>query len=312
MPAVTATAPGKIILFGEHAVVYARPAIAVPIRKVRARVVISPDPKAASGNIHIEAPDVGIEGLLSELQEGFSYKRAIDLVVSKMGIQHVPACSIRITSTIPISSGLGSGTAVSVALIKAFSNFLGLSLTNEIISSLAFEVDKLYHGTPSGIDNTVITYSKPVYYIMNKTKETLILPHSFVLIIADTGVASHTADSVGDVRTAWEKDPKTYEVLFDAIGDLVDDARGSLETGDIETLGNLMNKNQELLRAIKVSSQELENLIQGALSAGAFGAKLSGGGRGGYMIALTHHDVVEKVNNALFLAGAKNSIITVI
>jgi mevalonate kinase len=310
MPAITATAPGKIILLGEHAVVYWRPAIAIPVTQVRARAILTPNPRGKPGTLHIQAPNIGLEADLDELDPNQPLAAAVRLVLQELEIKRSPACTLRITSTIPVASGLGSGASVSVALMRALSAFLGKPLEDERVSSLTFEIEKLHHGTPSGIDNTVITYAKPVFFIKGEPIETLEVAHPFTLLIGDTGIASPTAAAVGDVRRAWQADPMAYERIFDAIGQIARSGRAAIERGQIDSLGLLMDENQELLKRLEVSSPELERLIEAARGAGAAGAKLSGGGRGGNMIALAAAKEAVKVAQALEEAGAKRVIQT--
>ncbi len=312
MPAFTATAPGKIILFGEHAVVYGRPAVAVPVNNVRARAVVMADPRGQVGEIRINAPDVGLETSLEELPEDHPIRAAVEGVLSELGIARAPACTLRITSTIPISAGMGSGAAVSVALVRALSSFLGHPLSNERVSELAFEVEKIHHGTPSGIDNTVITYGMPVYYVRGQALETLRLPEPFVIVIGDTGLPSPTALAVGELRHAWQMDQDKYEAIFNSVAVIVKEARSAIENGNTGGLGPLMYKNHEYLRQMGVSSPELDRLVEAARSAGAAGAKLSGGGKGGNMIALANGGSAIEIESALRDAGAVRTIVTTI
>jgi mevalonate kinase len=315
MPAIRATAPGKIILFGEHAVVYGQPAIAVPVSQVQARAMIMPEPRMPAGRLRIQAPDIGLETWLTDLPPQAPLRMAIDLLLTRVGIDHPPALTVRVTSSIPVASGLGSGAAVSVAVIRALAEFLGYRLRDEEVSLLAFEVEKVYHGTPSGIDNTVITYGKPVYFERRPTDnlvEMFKVGRSFMIAIGDTGVRSPTVHTVGDVRTAWEANPQRFEGLFDQIGAIARSARRAIEAGETESLGTLMDQNHALLVELGVSSLELEGLVNTARQAGALGAKLSGGGRGGNMIALVSDEMAEPVCQALRSAGARNTILTTI
>jgi mevalonate kinase len=227
-----------------------------------------------------------------------------------MKLSHIPACTIQVTSNIPMAGGMGSGAAVSVAILRAFSASLGHSLNNEQISKLTYEVEVIHHGTPSGIDNTVITYAKPVYYVKGKIIETLQVKRSFNLVIGVTGVQSPTANVVSDVHQAWEKAGKQFEELFDTIGAISASARDAIEAGSIDSLGSLMDKNHALLQKMSVSSKELDELVETALSAGALGAKLSGAGRGGNMIAIVTPESSDKVARALVNAGAIRTILT--
>jgi len=310
MPAFSASAPGKIILFGEHAVVYGRPAIAVPVLQVRAKAIVTFDPRSTPGLVKLLAPDIGLETTLSELPENHPLAAVLWKAASTMNLSHIPACTIQVSSNIPIAGGMGSGAAVSVAILRAFSASLGHLLTDEQVSQLAYEVEVIHHGIPSGIDNSVITYARPVYFVKGKPIETLQVKRPFSLVIGDTGIQSSTSSVVGDVRQAWEKASDHFEGLFDKVGEIAASGRKSIESGSIETLGPMMDENHDLLRKMGVSSSELDMLVDVARSAGALGAKLSGAGRGGNMIALVSPENSGAVSKALEQAGATHTITT--
>lgn len=310
MPAVSASAPGKIILCGEHAVVYGRPAIAVPVTQVTAKAIASPNPRLETGSVHITAPQIDLNSPLASLPLDDAIAKAVTDTLAALGVEHAPAFDLRLTSTIPLAAGLGSGAAVSVAVIRAVAAFVGAKLPDERVSALAYEVEKIHHGTPSGIDNTVVTYSRPVYFRRGQPIETLRVGGVFEFLIADTGIPSPTGVTVAGVRQGWQADPDRYETLFDRVGALVDGARAAVENGDAPALGALMDQNQGLLEQMGVSSPELENLIESARAAGALGAKLSGGGGGGNMIALVDNTSSEAVEKALRTAGARSIIKT--
>lgn len=315
MPAISATAPGKVILLGEHAVVYGQPAIAVPVFQVRARAIVIPQPGEPPGWIRVQAPDIGVDALASELKEGDPLKEALQQVIKQTGVARPPALTLRVSSTIPVASGLGSGAAVSVAIIRALAEFLGLRLPEDRVSDLAYEVEKIHHGTPSGIDNSVVTYARPIYFERQpvsgeKRLETLPVGQPFTLVIGDSGVLSSTARAVGSVRESWKANPQYFESIFLQIGELVRKARRTIEAGDLQTLGFLMGENQALLNEIGVSSEELDRLVRAALRAGALGAKLSGAGLGGNMIALVAAEKADKMANVLKSAGAVRTYIT--
>ena len=177
------------------------------------------------------------------------------------------------------------------------------------VNALVFEVEKLHHGTPSGIDNTVIAYQQSVYFVRDEPIQLFKVATPFTVVIGNTGVAGSTKVAVSDVRKGWEADRAQYEAWFDQIGAIVQQARSAIETGAIDQLGPLMDQNQELLRHIDVSGPELERLIAAAKGAGATGAKLVGGGRGGNMIALVNDHNVEAVTAALKDAGAVSIIV---
>ncbi len=308
-----ASAPGKVILFGEHAVVYGRPALAVPVTQVRATVEVSPSDYRG---IWIDAPDIRLKAPLVEIPFDHPLASAIRTIFSSLGVDPFPNLNIRISSTIPVASGLGSGAAVSVALIRALSAYLGGALPDEQVNQLAFEMEKLYHGTPSGIDNTVITYARPVYFVRGKPIETFKPRRPFTIVIGDTGVSAPTLQSVADLRKLWERDRRLWERIFTQVGQIVNKARRAIEYGRLKELGELMDRNHELLKHMTVSSPELEQLIEAARDAGALGAKLSGGGRGGNMIALVDPSQagsgLDALRDCLVKAGAQRVIATTV
>jgi mevalonate kinase len=310
MPAIAASAPGKVILFGEHAVVYGHPAIAVPVDKVMARAAVQANPRGTSGEVRILAPAINLDSQLKDLPSENPLAFAVRGVLSRLGINRPPACEIRITSTIPIASGMGSGVAVSVAVIRAVSAFMGSPMPDNEVSELAYEVERIYHGTPSGIDNTVVTYAVPVYFARGRPLETLAVPAPFTVVIGDTGISSPTSIAVGDVRRAWQENTVQYEQWFTDIGEISQRARQCIEAGKPQELGSLMTQNHALLQQIGVSSPELDRLVEVAISAGASGAKLSGAGRGGNMIALAGSADASEISRALLEAGASHVIVT--
>jgi mevalonate kinase len=295
---VTASAPGKAILFGEHAVVYGRPALAVPVTQVQATATAWP----AETGVRIEAPDIGRSYDLAQAPAGDALAAAARLVQARA--TNAAGARLRVQSTIPVAAGLGSGAAVCTATVRALAALWGLRLDDAEVSVLVFEAEKLLHGTPSGIDNTVVAYGRPVYFVRGGPPEVLQPAQPLRLLIADTGVPSPTSVTVGDVRAGRQRDPQRYEALFDEMGAIAQQARAALEMGDTHGLGPLMARNHALLRDLDVSSPELDRLVQAACQAGAPGAKLSGGGRGGNMIALVTADIQAAVRAALLQAGA--------
>lgn len=302
-----ASAPGKIILFGEHAVVYGRPAIAAPVTQVRATAVVEDNPETG---VILRAPDIGREYELQSAGENDPFARAVHIVIASGGFFRMPDLIITVSSTIPIASGLGSGAAMASAVIRALAQHFNLDFlaTNEWVSDMTYQVETLLHGTPSGIDNTVVTYEQPVYFLRQQPKnliETFTVAQPLHLLIADTGVASSTKAVVGDVRRQWEADPPRFEALFDHCGRIAKAARQAIEAGQIETLGRLMSENHAYLRDMTVSSPELDKLVAAAEEAGALGAKLSGAGRGGNVIALVTDASAPRVHESLLAAGAR-------
>lgn len=298
---ITGSASGKVILLGEHSVVYGRPAIAAPLSGLRAVAILTPH----SGPLHIHAPAVGIDAPLPDLPPDHPLARIVLLTAEHYRLP-LPRAVLRIESEIPVASGLGSGAAVSTAIVRALAAWYGLQPDPAEVSALVYEVERIYHGTPSGIDNTVIAYEQPVYFVRGRPPERIALGAPIPLLIADSGISSPTREVVGDLRRRWEADPARYEALFDRIADEVEAARQAIERGDLPQLGARMDRNHELLREIGVSSPTLDRLVGAARRAGALGAKLSGAGWGGNVIALVEPSSAGKVEEALREAGARN------
>lgn len=309
MPATITTAPAKTILFGEHAVVYGQPAIAVPVNERQAKVKIFPSIGSQSNDIQFIAPQVAFKQDYSSMDIHHPLRIALDEVKKFLDISDYPACKVHLSSTIPISSGLGSSAAIAVALVKALFNFVGYQASNKIISDLAYKVEVEFHGTPSGIDNTVIAFNQPVFYQKNRDFEFISPSGEFTIIIADTGIKGNTKEAVLGVRERWQQNTKQYEEYFVKIGEIVYQAKTALEIGDSNHLGNLMNANQEFLRKIGVSHPSLEKLIEIALQNGGLGAKLCGAGQGGNVIVLSDGKHFESISASLINNGALQTII---
>jgi len=310
MAVITGKAPGKIILFGEHAVVYGQPAIAIPVAKVKATARVFPDIESKPGRISLQALDIGLDTHLSDLSPEHPLAAAVYLTLETLQLEHIPSFVLQISSTIPIAAGMGSGAAISVAIIRGVSAFLGRPLPDSKVSELSYEVEKIHHGNPSGIDNNVISYGKPVYFKREQPIQFLKVKKETHWLIADSGVKTPTLETVSDLGKLHAGNPQYYDGIFHKIGLITQKARQALIEGDNPVLGGLLNENHALLRELDVSSPELDRLTRAALDAGAEGAKLSGGGRGGNMIALVSATKTDAIEEALYEAGAVNVIST--
>jgi mevalonate kinase len=304
----TATAPGKVILVGEHAVVYGRPAIAAPVWQTLATATIR---SAAPGaGCSIFAGDIDLRLRLGEAAAEEPLAVVTRLALAQLGIHQEPDWQIDLRSDIPIASGMGSGAALSTALVRAIFGQCGVVVDAAAISALVYESERFYHGAPSGIDNTVVAYGQPIWFVKGQPPEPFAAITPLLLAIADTGIRSPTKETVGYVRRAWQQDPNRYEAIFEEIAAVVKAARRAMEQGDRAALGKQFDANQMLLESLGVSSAPLRKLLAAARSAGALGAKLSGGGRGGNIIALVQEDTVGAVQDALAAAGARRVIVT--
>jgi mevalonate kinase len=312
MAAISRSAPGKLILCGEHAVVYHQPAIAVPVTRISTTTKILAAPLAPKGMIRINAPQVGINGPLEELPDSSTLRQSIKIIQDFFKLDHLPACEIRISSTIPIGSGLGSSASSSVSLIRALSDFLGAPLADEQTNRLAFEMEKLHHGSPSGIDNTVITHAQSLFFIRDEPVEFLQPGKPLDLIIADTGIHALTVSAVTQVRERYQGEPQRFGQFFEEIGDISQQVRQFFLDGKTFEIGQLLTRNHKILQELGVSCPELDRLVIASLESGAAGAKLSGGGLGGNMLALVDETCAARVEENLLASGAVSVIHTTI
>ena len=310
MSAISGSAPGKVILCGEHAVVYGQPAIALPVFDIQTRCVVLARPGDPKGTVLINDHAIDLKSDLASLSPDHPIRKTITLVLAALSMEHMPACEIQIYSSIPIGGGLGSSASVPVALCRAVSAFTGHPLDDDAVNEIAFEIERLHHKTPSGIDNSVITYGRPVFFTKNHPLEWLEVPTELLFLIANSGIKGSTAKAVLQIKENWLTDPVRYESIFSDIGAISIAMRESLRSGNHSEIGKLMVANHHLLQKLNVSTDKLDTLIETANQAGAYGAKMSGGGLGGNIIAFIPQDKEETITQELITVGAKNVIVT--
>ncbi len=297
---IEASAPGKVILFGEHFVVKGKPAIALALDlRVNVRVdssntnTITIYSHNTNSKLEIELGSLKTSGSENLVQ----LHKIVEVLSSKAKLK--PAY-IEINSNIPIAAGLGSSASLAVAFTAAYSKFIGLELTREEISRIAFEAEKIVHGKPSGIDNTIATYGGAILYKAGEfSRIKLSNIQSVSLIIADTGITRSTRKAVLRVLELYNKYPEILSLIYDAAERIVVRALGALENGSWPIVGELMNLNHGLLSTIGVSTLELEELVFTARRAGALGAKITGAGMGGSIIALAYSANSSRIAGAL-------------
>jgi len=293
------TGNGKVILLGEHAVVYGRHAVAAPIPlAIRARVEDIDD------GVHLLIPAWGVEERvrLGRLRKD-SMQESLGVIFEKLDLGE-PNVRIKVFPSIPRAMGMGGSAAIAVAVIRALGNHFGLDLTNDRVNAIAFECEKIAHGTASGIDNTLATFGRFILFRKGEPafRRPLTVRSPIPVVLGITGIESLTAKMVAHVRATWQRNETIYERIFSEIDELAMQGVEAIESHDLDTLGALMNVNQGLLNALQVSSPELEELIQIARDNGAIGAKLTGGGGGGTMVALCP-EKPKKVATAMQQAG---------
>jgi hydroxymethylglutaryl-CoA reductase len=273
----------KVIILGEHSVVYGRHAIACPL-PITTRAIV----EDAGEGVQLIIPRWGVEYQLAKPPEQRrSFERAAGAILDKLGLTQ-RTIRIEVFPDVPRGMGLGGSAALAVAIVRALDKHFRLGLSDAQVNDLAYVSEEIAHGKPSGIDNTMATYGRPMLFRRGTPPlvQPLKLPKPLTFVVGLTQSEGLTAKTVGDVREAHDRNPQLYEKIFDDIDTLVLQAVPALEHHDLATLGDLMNICQGLLNALQVSTPDLERLITIARGAGALGAKLTGGGGGGAMIAL--------------------------
>ena len=305
------SACGKVILLGEHAVVYGRPAVALPIPLAVETVV-----REGGDGVNLVIPRWGLEQKIRSAH-GQGLSGILHTLLERLGLAE-RAMTIEVIPRVPRAMGLGGSAALAVAVVRALDRAFRLELGDAAVNDLAFACEQVAHGTPSGIDNTIATYGTPLLFQRpagatapaRGNFEELRLGEPVPLVIGITGRESLTANTVARVRQSWETHQARYDAIFDQIGALTRTGAQALRDGQFRELGELMNLCQGYLNALQLSTPELEELIHIARSNGALGAKLTGGGGGGSMVALCP-DTQERVAAAMQRAGYTSIQVTV-
>jgi mevalonate kinase len=312
---VVASAPAKVILFGEHFVVYGEPAIVLAIDKRAYATVENRDDK----RLYIRSINLNLAGYFDngtfkieqgDVKEAKSKFEPVKLAISKVTEKYGEnvGLNVEIHSTVPVAAGLGSSAAVAAAVAAAVGELLNVKMTKEDILRAAFEAEKTVHGTPSGIDPAIATFGGTLFFQTDTGFKPLDVHMDIPLVIGNTGVERSTRLQVEKVRSLKEKHPRIVDHIMWAAREIVLRAIDALKENDLETLGELMNINHALLYGVGVSDESLEWLINAARKQGALGAKLTGAGGGGCMIALTKDERLEQVLDAIQRAGGRGFV----
>ena len=277
---------GKVILFGEHFVVHGVPGIVSAIDSTNDATV-----KKTLNGITIKDERKASKGYAEEKRA--QQLESIDRILRAMGIErNTVSFDILLGGNLPGFSGLGASAASSVAIARAIAEEYEKKFSDERINEIAYEAEKAYAGTPSGIDNTAATFGGLLWFKKNmsggaNTIEKLHIRKPVEIIIGSTGVVANTKAMVEGVAERKRKHPEKYDSLFEQAEALALIGRKALLDFDLKKVGELMNENHRLLQQIEVSHEKLDFLVKLAMEQGAYGAKLTGGGGGGCMVALT-------------------------
>ncbi len=304
---VCATAPGKTIWFGEHFVVLGKPAIASSIN-LYVRTCLSPSQKG----VVVESVDLGEKLVYGKRYSGAlePFKRIIDYLLEEGYISRVKPFHAVIESSIPVASGLGSSAASAVSFAAALLTYHDVEYTREDVSRIAYEAEKIVHGKPSGIDNTIATYGGFIYYRNGSIKRIRVKwPSEYALLILDTGVKRNTGQAVRSVIERYNRQKRIMDFIYKAAEKLVYEALKHLRKGDIEGLAELININHGLLVTVGVAILETERLVHTLLREGALAAKITGAGMGGSVMALAREVNIPGIKGAV--AGLARRVLVV-
>jgi mevalonate kinase len=304
---VEATAPGKTIFFGEHSVVYKGPAIVAAIDK-RAKVVVE---KRDDKKIYIDANDLGFSGYFEDdvyyPVRGKAWRgrnlTAINVTAKETmkQLDRTTGINVKVRSMIPIAVGLGSSAAICVATVAAVARLIGVELSTQKISDLAFEGERIIHGNPSGVDNNIASFGGVMKYEKGEEIERFEFKTPLPFVIGNTNKKRSTRLMVEKVRLLRERNPILVDLIIDTMGELSRKGLDTLTSDslDLSHIGDLMNVNHGLLSAIGVSTPELDLLVHASLRGGASGAKLTGAGGGGCMIAISEEKFLNSIEKTI-------------
>ncbi len=290
---------GKVILLGEHAVVHGRPALALSVER-GARVELEPTSNRTTTldilpwDVRVDSgpeSNLGRESLQAALRVARAFYKD-DLEFALHAEMHLPS-----------GAGMGSSAALGVAVLRALDAARHIERPDAEIYERSLDWERVFHGNPSGVDNAMATYGGMAMFRRGQPLTRVVPRHPVKLVVAYSGVSSSTKLMVDSVGRQYANEPERIGKLFDAIESIVSNGKLALETGDLRGLGQLMTLNHKLLSSLMLSTDALEEMIAAATGAGAFGAKVTGAGGGGCMVALVDDGTKDAVVGALRALG---------
>lgn len=286
---------GKAILLGEHFVVHGAPALAIPLRGLVTVVSIEVRPDTAG---LVMDTDPAVVSAASE---------AVRLLADRFGLDG-DSLTVRVESSVPLGCGLGSSAAFAVAIVRAFQRIVAhpgtCQLDVELTNATALDLERLAHGNPSGVDNTVVCYERPLVFRRDQPPQFIEGGSPLAFLVADSGIRYSTARAVAAVGEFANGNPVVFREILNQVEGVVRLGMAAYLRADGTELGEVMTANHELLQKVGVSSTLLDRLVRAALGAGAWGAKLTGAGVGGSILAVLPPENIQVVTKALVDAGA--------
>jgi len=307
---VTASAPAKVILFGEHFVVYGEPAIVLAIdKRAYAKVELRQDKRLYLHSVNLNLAGYFENGYF-QVEQGDAKEARLKFKPLKLAVEKVQEIyggnvdlDVEVNSTVSVAAGLGSSAAVATAVTAAVGALLKVKMSKESVFRISYEAEKIVHGTPSEVDSAVSTFGGGLLFQMDTGFRPLDVKADVPLVVGYTGVERSARVQVAKVRDIRNKYSRVIDHIMMAAREIVLRAIDALRDGDLETLGDLMNINHALLCGLGISDESLEWLVNAARNAGALGAKLTGAGGGGCMIALAEDERLKQVSEAIQRAG---------
>lgn len=293
------TTHGKVILMGEHSVVYGQPAITIPLLTLPtvAKVIKTNEDQSYIDSGYYKGP---LEEAPKDLQ---GIKNLIELLIKDLPISS--NIIVQIESSLPIERGMGSSAATGAAITKAMFSFVKEKLDRDTLFHYTNFSEKIIHGTPSGVDAATVISKKPIYFIKNRLIKSFHTNINGYLIIIDSGVKGNTGEAVHDLRILKNEHPNYVNTRIKKLGNLTNKSKATLKDNELNKLGKIFNHAQKILRELKISNQTIDELVSTANTAGSLGTKITGGGRGGCIIALA--DSFEKANKIAEIAKNKQA-----
>ncbi|MHA1669574.1 MAG: mevalonate kinase [Promethearchaeota archaeon] len=310
MKSVKSTVPGKCILFGEHAVVHGYPAISMPI-SLKSWCIIEENDKESVEFQFLKYNEFYEATTFQEVQAKFPSKfnqfiHGLYMIIKKYDII-LDSIKVIISSELMTNSGLGSSASTSIALISAMTAYYNLDLPLKELNKISFEMEKVTHGNPSGIDNKSCIFGGMIFF-QDGLFHRIDVPDDFQILITYTNQVRNTKDAIRKVQTLKKENSVLFESIMEKIGFYSEIAEHELINGNYLEVGRLMNINQNLLVQLNLSNDTISKIINVALKNGAYGSKLTGAGLGGCVISIGSNSDLKKISNLLDSQGYQSFI----